>query len=102
MHQVSPLLCIGLSFFNGKASRNCHRFQMIRSCRFLRSSKIFGYFVALICHSSVDTELIRRNRRAEKQLDVFIATVEVYRILAMFFASQFSSLKDTKYWMSGS
>ena len=37
-----------------------------------------GYFVAYICYCSVDTELISRNHCVEKQLDGFIATIEVY------------------------
>ena len=43
LHQVSPLLCIGLSFSSRRASWKLHRFQMIiRCCRFPRSPKIFG------------------------------------------------------------
>ena len=37
-----PLLCIGMSFCNRRASRNLHRFYMIRCFRFPRSPKIFG------------------------------------------------------------
>ena len=49
---------------------------MIRCIRFPRSPKIFGYLVAQIYNCSVDTELICRNHCAEKQLDVFMTTIE--------------------------
>ena len=53
--------------------------QLHRRDRYTRYSKVSS--VA----SSADTELISRNHCAEKQLDVFITTVEVYRLLVRFF-----------------
>ena len=73
---------------------------MIRCVRFHRSPKIFGVLRCINLLCLVETELIRRNHSAEKQLDVFM-TIEVKRLLAMPFAFHFSSLKgtgDTKHW----
>ena len=57
-----------------------------------------------MCCGTLDTELIYRNHRAEKQLDVSFIFVEVDRLLAMSFASEtpsFNGAECTKYWMTG-
>ena len=51
----------------------------------------------------MDTELISRNHRAEKQLDVSFIVVELGRLLAMSIASKITSFKGTgcsKNWVT--
>ena len=45
----------------------------------------FLSFYATICQNSVDAELIYRNNRAKKHLDVSLIIVESGRLLVIFF-----------------